>query len=135
MQFPNQSVLTTRILIWVIGISILMFSALTVLTVLHERNRMYQAAQQDARGNVLRNMPAISTGLWNFDINSLNATLRSLTQSGSVTRAEVRDPRQQVTAVERAESDALPEFVWEVPIIGPDNSRQIGTLKISEVLR
>ena len=131
---PIKSQLTVQVLLWVIGISLLMFSAVSVLTVLHDRNRMYQAARQDARGNVARSMPAISTGLWNFDTDALNANLQALTQSGSIVRAEVWDPRQRIAATARVGADE-PDFVSAVPIIGPDGLRKIGTLKIAESYR
>jgi C4-dicarboxylate-specific signal transduction histidine kinase len=132
MRFLKQSRLTARILVWVIVTSILMFSAVTALTILHERQQLYQTAQEEARKNVTRNIAAISNGLWNFDMAALNATLLGLTESGSVIRAEVRDAHRQVAEIERADKATKPESAWEVPIMGPDASKQIGTLKIYE---
>ena len=108
-----------------------MFSAVTVLTVLLERQGLYQKAQRDAQSNVTRNFTAISTGLWNFDIVGLKATLQGLTQTGSIVRAEVLNRQQQVAAMEREHKEE-PEHVWEVPILDPEGSRKIGTLKVSE---
>ena len=108
-----------------------MFSAVTVLTVLLERQRVYQKAQRDAQSSVTRNFAAVSTGLWNFDIIALKATLQGLTQTGSIVRAEVLNRQQQVAAMER-EHKQEPEHVWEVPILNPERSEQIGTLKVSE---
>ncbi|SEC49448.1 PAS domain S-box-containing protein [Rhizobiales bacterium GAS191] len=109
-----------------------MFAAVTALTVLQERDRMYRAARDDARRNVARNIAAISTGLWNYDTAALNATLLALTQSGSIVRAEVRDLNRQVAEIAREDKSSKRESVWEVPVMGPDNSKQIGTLKIAE---
>ena len=67
MQPTRESRLTTRILFWVVAICVLIFSAVTVLTVLLEREGLYQKAKRDAQSNVTRNFAAISTGLWNFD--------------------------------------------------------------------
>ena len=108
-----------------------MFSAVTVLTVLLERQGLYQKAQRDAQSNVTRNFAAISTGLWNFDIIGLKATLQGLTQTGSIVRAEVLNRQQQVAAMEREHKEE-PEHVWEVPILDPQGSEKIGTLKVSE---
>jgi PAS domain S-box-containing protein len=108
-----------------------MFSTMTVLTVLLERHGLYQKAQRDAQSNVTRNFAAISTGLWNFDIIGLKATLQGLTQTGSIVRAEVLNRQQQVAAIEREHKEE-PEHVWEVPILDPEGSKMIGTLKISE---
>jgi signal transduction histidine kinase len=132
MRVFGQSRLTVRILFWVICTSVLMFSVVTALTVWQERERMYQAAQEDADRNVSRNIPALSIALWNFDKTTLDATLLGLTQSGPVIRAEVWDLQRQITKIERPDQSAKPDFEWEVPILGPDDSRRIGTLKISE---
>ena len=131
MQPTQESRLTTRILFWVVAICVLIFSAVTVLTVLLEREGLYQKAKRDAQSNVTRNIAAISTGLWNFDSIALKATLQGLTQTGSIVRAEVLNRRQQVALVEREHTEE-PEHVWEVPILDPRKSEQIGTLKISE---
>ena len=131
MQSTRESRLTTLILFWVVAICILMFSAVTVLTVLLERHGLYQKAQRDAQSNVTRNFTAISTGLWNFDIIGLKATLQGLTQTGSIVRAEVLNRQQQVAAMEREHKEE-PEHVWEVPILDPEGSKMIGTLKVSE---
>jgi signal transduction histidine kinase len=131
MQSTRESRLTTRVLFWVVAICVLMFSAVTILTVLLERQGLYQKAQRDAQSNVTRNFAAISTGLWNFDIVALKATLQGLTQTGSIVRAEVLNRQQQVAAMEREHKEE-PEHVWEVPILDPERSEQIGTLKVSE---
>jgi C4-dicarboxylate-specific signal transduction histidine kinase len=132
MQVLAQSRLTARILFWVICTSVLMFSAVTALTVWQERERMYQTAQEDADKSVSRNMAAISIALWNFDKTTLDATLRGLTQSGAIIRVEVWDLQRKNTEIDRGDQSAKPDFEREVPIMGPDDSRQIGTLKISE---
>jgi len=132
MQLLGQSRLTSRILFWVICTSVLMFSVVTVFTIWQEREGMYRAAQEDAARNVSRSIAAISIALWNFDKITLDATLLALTQSGSIVRAEVRAPEQLVSKAERADQRTKPDTEWEVPIVGPDISRQIGTLKISE---
>jgi C4-dicarboxylate-specific signal transduction histidine kinase len=132
MQLLGQSRLTARILFWVICTSVLMFSVVTVFTVWQEREAMYRAAQEDAARNVSRSIAAISIALWNFDKITLDATLLALTQSGSIVRAEVRDPEQLVSTAARPSLRTKADAEWEVPIMGPDISRQIGTLKISE---
>ena len=134
MQSTREVRLTTRILFWVVAICVLMFSAVTVLTVLLERQSLYQKAQRDAKSNVTRNFAAISTGLWNFDVIGLRATLQGLTLTGSIVRAEVLNRQQQVAAMEREHKEE-PEHVWEVPIFGPEGSKKIGILKISRILR
>jgi PAS domain S-box-containing protein len=132
MQVLGQSRLTARILFWVICTSVLMFSVVTTFTVWQQRERLYRAAQEDADRNVSRNIAAISIALWNFDKATLDALLLALTQSGPIIRAEVWDPQQQIAKIERVDQSTEPDAMWEIPIIGPDNSRQIGTLKISE---
>src|SRR6266567_6193206 len=132
MRLLGQSRLTARILFWVICTSLLVFSVVTAFTMWQEREGMYLKAQEDAGRNVSRNIAAISIALWNFDKITLDATLLALTQSGSIVRAEVRDPQQLVSEVERVDQRGKPDAQWEVPILGPDDSRQIGTLKISE---
>jgi C4-dicarboxylate-specific signal transduction histidine kinase len=133
MKLLGQSRLTTRILFWVICAAVLMFSVVTALTIWQERERMYRAAQEDSDRNISRNIAAISIALWNFDKVTLDATLQALTQSGAIVRAEVDDAQQQlISKVERADQRANPDAEWEIPIRAPDESRQIGTLKISE---
>ena len=109
-----------------------MFSVVTAFTVWQQRERMYQSAQEDTDRNVSRNITAISIALWNFDKSTLDATLLALTQSGSIIRAEVWDSQRQIAKIERVDQSTKPDAAWDIPIIGPDNFRQIGTLKISE---
>jgi signal transduction histidine kinase len=133
MNLLGQSRLTIRILFWVICAAVLMFSVVTAVTVWQERERMYRAAQDDSDRNVSRSIATISIALWNFDKITLDATLQALTQSGAIVRAEVDDPRQQVVSkVERGGERTSPDAEWEIPIRAPDDSRQIGTLKLSE---
>jgi hypothetical protein len=132
MPFLAQSRLTARILVWVVVAGVLMFSVVIALTVVQERERMYQAAREDAHRNVSRNMAAITAGLWSYDSAVLNATLMGLIQSGSIIQAEVRDLNGQVTKIQRADLETKPEAQWEVPIMGPNDAKQIGTLRISE---
>jgi signal transduction histidine kinase len=109
-----------------------MFSVVTALTVLQERERMYRTAQDDAARNVSRSIAAISIALWNFDKSTLDATLLALTQSGSIIHAEVRTPKELFAEIDKVGPRTKPDFEWEVPIMGPDDSKQIGSLKISE---
>jgi signal transduction histidine kinase len=132
MRFLRQSRLTARILFWVICTSVLMFSVVTALTILPERERMYRTAQDDAARNVSRSIAAISIALWNFDKSTMDATLLALTRSGSIIRAEVRTPQELFAEIDKVGPRTKPDSEWEVPIMGPDDSRQIGTLKISE---
>ena len=132
MQVLGQSRLTTRILFWVICASALMFSLVTTFTVWQQRERLYRAAQEDADRNVSRNIAAISIALWNFDKATLDALLLALTHSGPIVRAEVWDAQKQIAKMDRADQRTKPDSVWEIPISAPDNSRQIGILKIYE---
>ncbi len=133
MRLLGQSRLTARILFWVICASVLMFSVVTALTVWQEREEMYRAAQQDADRNISRNTAAISIALWNFDQTTLDATLLALTQSGAIARAEVRDYQGRlISKVERRDAPTKPDAEWEMPIVGPEESGQIGTLRISK---
>jgi PAS domain S-box-containing protein len=132
MQVLGQSRLATRILFWVICASALMFSLITTVTVWQQHERLYRAAREDADRNVSRNITAISIALWNFDKATLDALLLALIQSGPIIRAEVWDAQRQIAKIERTDQATQPDSVWEIPIIGPNDSRQIGILKISE---
>src|SRR4249920_1340272 len=119
----STSRLATRVLLWAIGISALVFTAVTVLTALHENDQIFETAQQNARGSVARALPAISTGLWNFDKPALDATLASLTQYGPIKRAAVRDSGGRVVSrVDRYDATATAEPPLEVAIPQPDGS-------------
>jgi C4-dicarboxylate-specific signal transduction histidine kinase len=133
MRSLSLSPLTTQVLLWVIGISVLVFTTVTIVTAWHENEQLFRAAQENARRNVARNLPAISTGLWNFDRPSLYATLMAMTQYGSVVRAQVLDPQRKVVVeIGRSLDSTMPESEWEVPIVAPDGSKRIGTLGIAE---
>jgi signal transduction histidine kinase len=132
MHVLGQSRLTTRILFWVICAGALIFSIVTTFTVWQQRERLYRAAQEDADRSVSRNIAAISIALWNFDKATLDALLLALTHSGPIIRAEVWDGQRQIAKIDRADQSTKPDSVWEIPIIGPEGSRQIGILKISE---
>jgi len=131
MRSLSLSPLTTQVLLWVIGISVLVFTTVTIVTAWHENEQLFRAAQENARRNVARTLPAISSSLWNFDRPSLDATLMALTQYGSVVRAQVLDPQRKVVAeIGRSLDSSTPESEWEVPIVTPDGSKW--TLAIAE---
>ena len=131
MRSLSLSPLTTQVLLWVIGISVLVFTTVTIVTAWHENEQLFRAAQETARRNVTRTLPAISSSLWNFDRPSLDATLMALTQYGSVVRAQVLDPQRKVVAeIGRSLDSSTPESEWEVPIVTPDGSKW--TLAIAE---
>src|SRR5262249_20581453 len=133
MRSLSLSPLTTQVLLWVIGISVLVFTTVTIVTAWHENEQLFRAAQENARRNVARNLPAISTGLWTFDKPSLGATLMAMTQYGSVVRAQVLDSQRKVVAeIGRSLDDVTPESEWEVAIVSPGGSNAIGTLAIAE---
>lgn len=131
MRSLRLSPLTTRVLLWVIGISVLVFAAVTIATAWQENRQLFHAAQDYARRSVERSLPAISSSLWNFDRPSLDATLMALTQSGSIVRVQVLDRQNKVLAESDRSSDGVtPESEWQVPIETPDGSRW--TLAIAE---
>ena len=131
MRSLRLSPLTTRVLLWVIGISVLVFTTVTIATAWQENKQLFHAAQENARQHVDRSLPAISTSLWNFDRPSLDATLTALTQHGSIVRAQVLDRQRGMIAESRRSPDsATPESEWEVPILTPDGSQW--TLAIAE---
>jgi C4-dicarboxylate-specific signal transduction histidine kinase len=133
MRFLAQSRLTIRILFWVVCAAMMMFSVVSAFTLWQENERMHRAAQEDSDRNVSRNIAAISIALWNFDKMTLDATLQALTQSGAIVRAEVDDVKQKpVSKVDRIDERTKPDAEWEILIRAPDESKQIGTLKISE---
>jgi len=132
MRYLGQSRLTIRILFWVVCASLLMFSVVTAVTVWQQRERVYRSLQEDADRNVSRSIRAISIALWNFDKITMDATLLALTQSGSIFRAEVRAQQQLFAEIERSGQGTRADHEWEIPIMAPDNSKQIGALKISE---
>jgi PAS domain-containing protein len=132
----SGSRLTTQVLVWVIGISVLIFAAATVLTALHQSNQLFNEARENARHSIDRNLAAISTGLWTFDKPALEATLAALTQYGSVVRATVRDSEGEVVATsDRSSDSAPPETAWDVAVSGPGGSQRIGTLQVAESYR
>ena len=132
MRSLRLSPLTTRVLLWVIGISVLVFTTVTIATAWQENKRLFHAAQENARQHVDRSLPAISTSLWNFDRPSLDATLTALTQYGSIVRAQVLDRQRGMIAESgRSLDSATPESEWEVPIVTPDGSQMdIGDCRI-----
>jgi hypothetical protein len=131
MRSLSPSRLTTQVLFWVVGISVLVFTTVTIVTAWHENKRLFHAAQENARRSVEGSLPAISTSLWNFDRPSLDATLLALTQNGSVVRAQVLDRQGNVVAEGRRSLDsATPESEWEVAVATPDESKW--TLRIAE---
>src|SRR5262245_65810747 len=98
MRALRLSPLTTRVLLWVIGISVLVFTTVTIATAWQENKQLFHAAQENARRSVERSLPAISSSLWNFDRPSLDATLMALTQSGSIVRVQVLDRQHSMLA-------------------------------------
>lgn len=132
MRVSSHSSLIRQVLFSVVAASLLMFSAVSALTALHERNRMFASARADAREMVARNLANISRDLWNYDVGGLTAFLRGLEQSGSIVRAEVLDGEDAVVNLSRLDHAVKVDHSWSIDLMAPDNSRKIGELRISE---
>ncbi|WP_165794878.1 ATP-binding response regulator [Solimicrobium silvestre] len=112
-----------------------MFSLVSALTVLHERNRMFNSADMDAHKDVNDNASVIAHDLWEFDNAALKASLKGLALSGSIIRAEVFDGDKVVATFSRLENTGSAEQadkIWAIDLMAPDDSKKIGSLRITE---
>ena len=132
MRFPRRTNLNSQILLSVVAAALLMFSVVSGLTAMHERDRMFNSAKDDARRNVTQNLSGISRDLWNFDVAGLTAFMKGMTLSGSIVQAEVLVGDKVVAGLLRPGQTHEPDCVWTVDLMAPDASKKIGTLRISE---
>jgi diguanylate cyclase (GGDEF)-like protein len=131
MSFLKRSVLAARTLFYVLMASLAIFVLATTAGVLHERQRIMQAAHDDVQKVVQHNGSAIAGALWNYDTAALQTLAQGMTRFGAIVRIEVRDEHNQVIDVRQpAAADA--EREWTAPIMAPDGTRQIGTLRVGE---
>lgn len=86
MPFLKRSVLATRTLFYVLMASLVVFALATTAGVVHERQRIMQAAHDDVQKLVQQNAPAIAGALWSYDTATLKTLLQGMTRFGSITR-------------------------------------------------
>ena len=132
MSFLKRSVLAARILFYVLMASLVVFVLATTVGVLHERQRIMQAAHDDVQQAVHRASPAIAGALWSYDTTALRSLLQGMTGVGAIVRIAVRDDHAVVAEMRQPGHDQAAELTWSVAIEAPDGSRQIGTLEVAE---
>jgi len=99
MSFLKRSVLAARTLFYVLMASLAIFVLATTAGVLHERQRIMQAAHDDVQKVVQHNGSAIAGALWNYDTAALQTLAQGMTRFGAIVRIEVRDEHNQVIDV------------------------------------
>jgi diguanylate cyclase (GGDEF)-like protein len=132
MAFLKRSILALRTLFWVLLVSLGMFAIITSVGVLHERSRILQHAHEDVEQVVTNNLDALTVALWSYDDRSLSALLQGMTRTGTMVRIEVMDDRSVVADTGQPPARKSVDHVWTLPIMAPDRSKQIGSLRISE---
>ncbi len=132
MRKDSRSSITTSTLRRVIVACLLMFTLVSVLAVLKERDARFRAAHADANRNVAQNLGAISLALWNYDIDGMKAIMAGLTRTGSILRIEVSDIDGEVAAVGRDDGAWNVENHWQSDLSAPDGHQKIGTLRVLE---
>lgn len=132
MTTEKHSSITTSTLYRVTVACLLMFSLISVLTVLQERDSRFKSARAESHSNVTQNLGAISQALWNYDVDGIKAILTGLTRSGIILRAEVSDAGGAVAVIG---SDDIPQNVdnvWLADLAAPNGTQKIGSLRVYE---
>ncbi|HEX6736419.1 MAG TPA: EAL domain-containing protein [Azonexus sp.] len=132
MSFLKRSALAARTLFYVLMASLLVFVLATTAGVVHERQRILQAAHDDVQALVERNSAAVAGALWNYDTAGLQALLQGMSRFGAIVRIAVRDDRGPVAEAQQPGAASAADREWAMPVMAPDGSRQIGTLTIGE---
>nr|WP_326531117.1 EAL domain-containing protein [Rhodoferax sp.] len=132
MVLYRHSVLALRILVWVVVVSLAVFTLATAFGVAYERDKALRHAHLDAREAVQQSLSAISASLWQYDVVGLNAVLGGMVASQVVVRVEVLGPDKLLVDVRQPGFSGTVDHVWSVPILAQDQATALGTLRISE---
>jgi len=132
MAFLKRSVLAARTLFYVLMGSLLVFVLVTTAGVLHERQKIIQAAHDDVEQLVQRNAAAIAGALWSYDTATLKTILQGMTSFGAIVHVTVQDDHAVVGEARQTGSEQAAEREWQLAIVAPDGSRRIGTLTVAE---
>ena len=132
MGYLRYSVLALRVLVWVLAASFALFAVATAFGIAHEREKAVEAAHFSAQRAADQSLSAISISLWQYDVAGLNALLAGIVSSGAVVRAEVLGLDKTVAEVRQPEFTGSVDHVWSLPVVSPDKSHVIGSLRISE---
>ncbi len=141
MSFLKRSVLALKTLLWVLLGSLLVFVVATSIGVWHERERSLASAHDEARKAVVQNLGTVAVALWHYDTASLQALLGGMTRTGTIIRIEVLDGNTVVAERQRSSGDDgstgedSVDLTWSQPVIAPDGSRQIGSIRVFESYR
>lgn len=132
MNFVKHSVLVFRILKWVLLVSLAVFVIASTFGMIHERSKAMQAAHATAQAAAAQSLGAVSVALWSFDRAAMDALLTGLVQSRSVVSARLMAADEMIAEVRKADFSGTVDREWELPVMSPDNSKVLGTLRISE---
>jgi diguanylate cyclase (GGDEF)-like protein/PAS domain S-box-containing protein len=133
MGFFRHSALAWRVLVWVLSASLAVFALATGFGFVHERAKALEAAHADAHDTAQQTVAAISTSLWQYDVQGLQALLTGVVASRVVVRAEVLGLLDKPLAdVRQPGFTGAVDRVWTLPVLAQDQTTTIGTLRISE---
>ena len=132
MIFVKHSVLVFRILKWVLLVSFAVFVIASTFGMIHERGKAVLVAQASTQASVEQNLGAISVALWMYDKATMDALLTGFVQSRSVVLAEFLTSKGTLAEVRKPGFTGSVDKVLEVPIMSPDKTRLLGSLRISE---
>ncbi len=155
MRLFRLSDLAAKTLIGVVLLSSFLFVCLSGFTIWRLQGKTLLAEREAARQAVQASQAGLEAGLWNYDMTILLGVMQGVVSAGGTVYAEVSDMRQIVMALPRvardvpADADEAPLLEsfwrnlydtlwtaqpreWEVPLLAPDHSTRIGTLKLRE---
>jgi signal transduction histidine kinase len=78
------------------------------------------------------NLDTLALAVWGFDERVMNVTAASLVRGTSIFHVEVIEDGKPVVTVDRPGTVLNVDYAWEVPLLRPNSSERIGTLRISE---
>ncbi len=124
--------LATKTILVVATLTIVVFTLISAVELLRERNSLLADEEQQANAALNTNIEPIAIATWNYDVNLLQLHAGILVRDGAIYRAQVLDDDKVLVDVTRPGPTPTTDKVLDIPLHTADKTQQIGKLRVWE---
>jgi signal transduction histidine kinase/ActR/RegA family two-component response regulator len=124
--------LAAKTLLAIVAIGIGLVVLISAVEIWQEGEGLIAAQKREAQAAVRANIDTLALAVWSFDQRALDITARSLIQGTSIFRVEVIEDGETQIRLERSTQPTGADYFWEIPLVRPNTTQTIGTLRLWE---